>query len=150
MTVAALTSAVVVSGGAVAAAGVVLRLGTVTSLRRRGGCRGPPRGATVIHPFTREGTSMAKQRVPRTRPPAQVVPPGHRLYRITINVLIDPADVDALTERLVGVLCPDASHEGDCAAPWSMITTDATSFDRRTRRGMLEMIRTTNPPSDYP
>ncbi len=90
-----------------------------------------------------------KKQVPRTRPAVQAVPPGHRLYRITVNVLVNPAQLDALTERIVDALCPDASHEGDCADPWSMITTDAESFDRKERRRMLEAIRTTNPPPGY-
>lgn len=87
-----------------------------------------------------------KQQVPRTRPAPQAVPPGHRLYRITVDVLVNPAELDALTGRLVDALCPDASHEGDCADPWAMVTTDARSFDRRVQRRMLERIRTTNPP----
>ncbi|MEV0130934.1 hypothetical protein AB0H83_21025 [Dactylosporangium sp. NPDC050688] len=87
-----------------------------------------------------------KKRVPRGRPAARVVPPGHRLYQISINVLVHPADLDALTDRIAGALCPDASHEGDCPDPWSMITTDAGGYDRRARRRMLEQIRTTNPP----
>jgi hypothetical protein len=92
-----------------------------------------------------------KRQVPRTRPAAQPVPPGHRLYRITINVLVNPAHLDALTGRIVDALCPDASHEGDCADPWSMTTTDASGYDRKVRRRMLEMIRTTNPPPpDHP
>ncbi|WP_326999758.1 hypothetical protein OHA72_32045 [Dactylosporangium sp. NBC_01737] len=91
-----------------------------------------------------------KKQVPRTRPEVQAVPPGHRLYRISINVLVNPAQLDALTNRIVDALCPDASHEGDCADPWSMITTDARGYDRRVQRRMLETIRTTNPPPDYP
>ncbi|MEV4517979.1 hypothetical protein AB0K00_54615 [Dactylosporangium sp. NPDC049525] len=93
---------------------------------------------------------MPKKQVPRTRAALQAVPPGHRLYRVTINVLVNPAELDALTGRLVDALCPDASHEGDCPDPWSMITTDARSYDRRAQRRMLELIRTTNPPPDYP
>ncbi|MDG6105162.1 hypothetical protein Daura_33760 [Dactylosporangium aurantiacum] len=89
-----------------------------------------------------------RKRVPRGRPPLQAVPPGHRLYRIRINVLVNPADLDALTGRLVDALCPDAAHEGDCPDPWSMITTDAAGYDRRTRRRMLAEIRTTNPPPE--
>lgn len=91
----------------------------------------------------------SKKQVPRTRPALQAVPPGHRLYRISINVLVNPAQLHALTQRVIDALCPDASHEGDCADPWSMITTDGRSFDRRVRRRMLEGIRTTNSPPGY-
>ena len=87
-----------------------------------------------------------KKQVPRTRPALQVVPPGHRLYQIRINVLVNPDELDALRNRIVDALCPDASHEGDCANPWSMITTDAWSADSNARRRMLEEIRTTNDP----
>ena len=91
-----------------------------------------------------------KKQVPRTRPELQAVPPGHRLYKISINVLVNPAELDALTNRIIGALCPDPSHEGDCADPWSMITTDARSYDRKVQRRMLEMIRTTNSrPEDF-
>jgi hypothetical protein len=89
---------------------------------------------------------VRKQQVPRTRAAQQPVPPGHRLYRISINVLVNPDDLDALTSRVVDALCPDASHEGECADPWSMITTDAEGYPQRVRRRMVEQIRTTNSP----
>ena len=53
--------------------------------------------------------------------------------------------VDALTDRLVGTLCPDADHDGPCPIPWALRVTDGKSLSKAKQRRYLEEIATTNP-----
>ncbi|MFC9242847.1 hypothetical protein ACFT7S_02025 [Streptomyces sp. NPDC057136] len=70
-----------------------------------------------------------------------------RLRQVDIAIVATAAEHEALMDRITDVLCPDASHEGPCAIPWSMSSVDGDSLSRRKRRNLLDAIKDTNPDS---
>ncbi len=73
------------------------------------------------------------------------------LWLIEIAVLASSDEVDRLTDDLIATICPDPSHDGDCATPWTLTTIDGASLTARRQSALRQSIRLTNPdPSGFP